>query len=536
MLYNLSRLGYKCNDSFLLCGLCGPLLCLPPVFIPAMDCFKTVIFISAILLPLESLGSDRPNFILLFADDLGFGDLGCYGHPSSITPNLDKLAAEGLRFTDFYATSPVCSPSRASLLTGRYQTRSGVYPGVFYPGSRGGLPLNETTIAEVLKPLGYATALVGKWHLGVGPGGTFLPTRQGFDHYLGVPYSHDQGPCHNLTCFPPDIKCFGFCDLGAVAVPLMANETIKQQPVSFLDLEKAYSDFATGFISSSAKRKQPFFLYYPSHHTHYPQYAGKMAAGASSRGPFGDALMEFDLTVGNLIQALRDSGVDNNTLVFFTADNGPELMRRSRGGNSGLLKCGKGTTYDGGMREPAIARWPQRIKPGVTHELASTLDVLPTIASIAGAALPRVPLDGVDMGDILFRHGPSKRKAMFYYPTDPREKYGVFAVRLGKYKANYYTRGATHSDSTPDQDCHLTAFLKRHDPPLLFDLEADPAENYDLNPARYQDVLQRIQAAKADFEEGMLFGESQVEKGIDPALEPCCTPACTPKPSCCACG
>ncbi|KAG9332920.1 hypothetical protein JZ751_014067 [Albula glossodonta] len=497
-----------------------------------MDYFMVVISVLATLILPTSWGSQLPNFILLFADDLGFGDLGSYGHPSSETPNLDKLAAEGLRFTDFYSTSPVCSPSRAALLTGRYQTRSGVYPGVFYPGSRGGLPLNETTIAEVLKPLGYATAMVGKWHLGVGKDRMYLPTRQGFDHYLGVPYSHDQGPCHNLTCFPPNIKCFGYCDVGVVTVPLMANETIKQQPVSFPDLEEKYRDFATQFISSSARRTQPFFLYYPSH------YAGLGAVGRSLRGPFGDALMEFDSTVGALIQALQDSGVHNNTFIFFTADNGPELMRRARGGNSGLLKCGKGTTYDGGMREPTIAYWPGRIRPGVTHELSSTLDVLPTIAAMAGATLPRVPLDGVDMRDILFSHGPSKRKAIFYYPTDPSEKYGLFAVRVGKYKAHYYTRGAAHSDTTPDQDCHMISFLKAHDPPLLFDLEADPAENYNLatpDHPEYRPVLELIEAQKVQFERGMVFGQSQVAKGSDPTLQPCCNPDCTPKPTCCTC-
>ncbi|XP_007233910.3 arylsulfatase A [Astyanax mexicanus] len=499
-------------------------------------------WVTAALLALLCPGcgaADLPNFVLLFADDLGYGDLGFGGHPSSLTPNLDRLAARGLRFTDFYATSPVCSPSRASLLTGRYQTRSGIYPGVLYPGSKGGLPLNETTIAEVLKPLGYTTAMMGKWHLGLGANGTYLPTRQGFDHYLGIPYSHDMGPCHNLTCFPPDVKCFGFCDRGVVTVPLMSGETILQQPVDFINLENSYSDFATKFIRTAAQNKQPFFLYYPSHHTHYPQFAGWKAVGRSLRGPFGDSLLEFDSTVGNILQTLEDTGVLNNTLIFFTADNGPELMRMSHGGNSGLLKCGKGTTYEGGMREPAIAFWPGVIQPGVTHSLSSTLDVLPTFAKLSGASLPKVHLDGVDMTDILFNHGLGNRDAMFYYPTDPSEKYSVFAVRLGKYKAHYYTRGAAHSDTTPDQDCHMISTLKQHDPPLLFDLESDPSENYNLSPKDYPelvDVLQKIQDLKDQFEASMVFGESEIGKGTDPALEPCCTPQCSPKPECCQCG
>ncbi|XP_063053114.1 arylsulfatase A-like [Engraulis encrasicolus] len=484
------------------------------------------------------VGSSPPNFILLFADDLGFGDLGCFGHPTSVTQHLDKLAAGGLRFTDFYVTSPGCSPSRASLLTGRYQTRSGIFPGVLSPGSRGGLPLNETTIAEVLKPLGYNTAMMGKWHLGVGLNGTYLPTRQGFDSYLGIPYSHDQGPCHNLTCFPPDVKCFGFCDRGVVTVPLIHNENIVQQPVDFLNLETAYSKFASKFIRNSVQKGQPFFLYYPSHHTHYPQFAGPRAAGKSRRGPFGDALMELDLTVGEILHTLKETGVLNNTLIFFTADNGPELLRMSRGGNAGPMKCGKATTYEGGIREPAIAYWHGRISPGVTHELASSLDILPTFAMLAGAPPPKVTLDGVDMSKILFQQGPSKRESMFFYPLDPSEKIGVYALRMGKYKAHYYTRGSIKSSTTPDQDCHETAPQKQHDPPLLFDLEADPSENYSLSPQEHPEVaivLKHMQHLRDDFQASMVFGESQGGRGTDPALEPCCNPSCTPKPDCCTC-
>ncbi|XP_030072540.1 arylsulfatase A isoform X2 [Microcaecilia unicolor] len=480
----------------------------------------------SVLCLVQVLSAARPpNFVLFFADDLGFGDLGCYGHPSSLTSNLDLLAAGGLRFTDFYSSCSVCSPSRAALLTGRYQTRSGIYPGVFYPGSRGGLPLSEITIAEVLKMKGYATAIIGKWHLGFGVNGSFLPIQQGFDQFLGVPYSHDQGPCQNLTCFPPHTKCFGMCDQGNVLLPVFLNQKIIQQPVKFPDLEPSYQEFAWKFISNSVERKLPFFLYYASHHTHYPQFASGEFSGKSLRGPFGDALMELDASVGWLLQSLRNLGVENDTLLLFISDNGPETMRMSRGGSSGLLKCGKGTTYEGGMRVPAIAYWPGKILPGVTHELASTLDILPTLAALSEAPIPNVTLDGYDLSDVLFRGG--------------KKQLGVFAVRYGKYKAHFFTQGSFNSETTPDKDCHVTAFLAYHDPPLLFDLEADPSENYNLLAGgmepEYLQILKEIRAEKENFESKMVFGESQMGKGIDPSLEPCCNPGCFPRPFCCHC-
>ncbi|XP_041059518.1 arylsulfatase A [Carcharodon carcharias] len=480
--------------------------------------------------------ASSPGLVLLLADDLGYGDPGCFGHPSSRTPNLDRLAAEGRRFSDFYSAASVCSPSRAALLTGRYPTRSGVFPGVFYPGSRGGLPLNETTIAELLRQQGYVTAMVGKWHLGYGSNGSYLPIHQGFDEFLGVPYSHDQGPCQNLTCFPPDTKCYGKCDQGVVLLPLVKNNKVIQQPVDFPTLTPLYDRFARDFILGAAKQHKPFFFYYASHHTHYPQFASADFTGQSKRGPVGDALMEFDGSVGVIMKALKDAGVENNTLVFFTSDNGPELMRRSRGGNAGLLKCGKGTTYEGGMREPAVAYWPGKITPGVTHELASTLDILPTIATLSGAKLPPVKLDGYDMRDVLFNNGKSKRETMFYYPVTPSRKLGVFAVRYGQYKAHYFTQGSTHSDSTPDRDCHWDSLLTSHNPPLLFDLEADPSENYPLSSSdisNYSWIIKQIHEEKVKFESGMEFGESQIERGIDPALEPCINLGCSPRPVCC---
>lgn len=486
-----------------------------------------------------SANSSLPNIVIIFSDDLGFGDLGCYGHPSSLTPNLDGLTADGLRFTDFYSANALCSPSRAALLTGRYPVRSGIYPGVFSPGSRGGLPLNETTIAKILEEQGYATAMVGKWHLGYGANGKFLPIYQGFKYFMGVPYSHDQGPCQNLTCFPPDTKCFGNCDQEDVLLPLFVNDDIIQQPVSFPDLTTFYNDFAHDFIAKSVKDGQPFFLYYASHHTHYPQFAGKSYTGKSLRGPFGDALMEFDGSVGKIVQTLKENGVEKNTFIFFTSDNGPETLRKSRGGNAGLLKCGKGTTYEGGMREPAIAYWPGKIPPGVTHELASTLDLLPTITALANARLPPVPLDGFDMQDILFKgpKGKSKRNTMFFYPPSPIKELGVFAVRYGKYKAHFYTQGARHSMFSPDPACNFSVFPTFHSPPLLFDLETDPSENYNLLTGsaakNYTTIVQQIELEKAKFEMSMQFAESQINKGTDLYLQPCYNPTCTPRPSCC---
>nr|XP_032608413.2 arylsulfatase A [Taeniopygia guttata] len=483
--------------------------------------------------------ADRPNFVLVLADDLGFGDLGSYGHPSSATPHLDRLAARGLRFTDFYSSAAVCSPSRAALLTGRLPVRSGIYPGVFEPGSRGGLPLAEVTVAELLKARGYATAMVGKWHLGYGRNGSFLPLHQGFDQFLGIPYSHDQGPCQNLTCFPPDTACFGPCDRDAVPVPLLRGRDIVQQPAFLPGLAPLYSRFCRDFIARCAQRRQPFLLYYASHHTHYPQFASREFAGTTRRGPFGDALAEFDGTVGQLLQALQDNGLENSTLVFVTSDNGPSTLRRSRGGSSGHLRCGKGTTYEGGMREPALAYWPGRIAPGVTHELATTLDVLPTLAALAGATLPEVALDGFDLSALLLGTGPSRRRSVFFFPPAPDPVRGPFAIRLGRYKAHYYTQGSFHSDTTPDPACHGLTPLTPHLPPLLFDLEADPAENYDLlqagpGPEALQ-ALKDIALEKVLLEQRLRFGDSQMAKGQDPSLQPCCAPACTPKPSCCRC-
>ncbi|XP_033120432.1 arylsulfatase A-like [Anneissia japonica] len=483
----------------------------------------------------HSNAQSKPNIVILFADDLGYGDLEVYGHPTSSTPNINQLAENGLRFTQFYSASPVCSPSRAALLTGRYQTRSGIWPGVFVPDDAGGLPLNETTFAEVLKQEGYKTAMVGKWHLGVGKDSKYLPTKQGFDHYFGIPYSHDMCPC--LKCFYPGDKCFNDCDLIYTGCPLYNNTTIIDQPVDLLKLIERYVSKATDWIQSNAKSGDPFLLYFAFQHTHHPQFAGEKFRNSTLRGTFGDSLAELDWAVGEVMNQLRKSGVLENTFIFLTSDNGPSLRNQNRGGNAGLLKCGKGTTYEGGQRVPAIAYWTGKITPGRTTELASTLDLLPTISKITGASLPKAVIDGVDMSPILFGGVKGLRENFYYYFTEAQPKYGVYAVRNRQFKAHYYTEGQINSDpQNHDPDCRPSAKRTFHNPPLLFDLLQDPSEQYNLNNlTQYQAVITQLNGLKKAFEAGMVWGISQITKDHDHSVEPCCKPGCTPFPNCCQC-
>jgi arylsulfatase A len=477
----------------------------------------------------------KPNIVILFADDLGYGDLGVYGHPSSTTPNLDKLAMEGLRFTDFYATSPVCSPSRAALLTGRYQIRSGVYPYVFFPGMNGGLPHDETTIAEYLKGAGYSTGMVGKWHLGVGENGEYLPTHHGFDYYYGIPYAHDLCPC--TTCFYPNVSCFDDCYPMFVSCPLYENLDIIEQPVKFTTLDERMFSSATNYIKKQASSKTPFFLYMAFQHMHHPQYAGEKFTNSSIRGPYGDALNEMDDGVGQIVSALKEAGVDKDTFVFFSSDNGPSFLREIRGGNAGLLKCGKGTTYEGGMREPAIAWWPDRIKPGVTRELSSTLDLLPTILKLVDVQPKEgVVLDGYDMSSLLFEGGESPRMTFFYYPTVPHRLSGVYAVRYKQYKAHFYTIGSpVCTDNYPDKDCRPSHEETKQDPPLLYNLHEDPSEIFNLTKGEeeYDNAMRIILEEKLKFEAKMTWGPSQMAKGRKDSNEPCANKGCSPFPECC---
>lgn len=428
-------------------------------------------FTILLLLALNAFGGAAqspapPNLVIIFADDLGYGDLACYGHPTIRTPNLDRMAEEGMRFTQFYAAASVCTPSRAALLTGRYPVRTGMVQGmipgrVLFPNSKTGLPPEEVTVAEVLKERDYATMAVGKWHLGHLP--EFLPTTQGFDGYYGIPYSNDMD-----YVAPRDGKP------GYWNVPLMHDTSIVERPAEQTTLTRRYTEESIRFIRENAER--PFFLYLAHTMPHIPLFASPEFTGASARGLYGDVVEEIDWSVGEILKTLQEKGLEERTLVVFTSDNGPWLVQKANGGSAGLLREGKGTTWEGGMREPMIAWWPGTIPAGRTSdELATTMDLLPTAAALAGAALPGRPLDGYDLLPLLRGEVASPRKFFAYYRGDQ-----LFAARYGHWKAHFITQTAY-----PDEPVVV------HDPPLLYHLEHDPSEQYDVS-AQHPEVIEAI--------------------------------------------
>jgi arylsulfatase A-like enzyme len=396
--------------------------------------------------------ADRPNFIVIFTDDQGYQDVGCFGSPSIETPNLDRMADEGAKFTDFYVAASVCSPSRAALLTGCYPPRVGVTR-VLFPRDNIGLNPDEITIADVLKTQGYATACVGKWHLGhLRP---FLPTRQGFDYYFGLPYSNDM--------WPPQSGKYP-------ALPLIEGESpVELNPDQRL-LTKRYTAKSIEFIRRN--RRRPFFLYLAHTMPHVPLFVSDAFAGKSKRGLYGDVIMEIDWSVGQILKALKSLGLDERTLVVFTSDNGPWLSKNDRGGSALPLRDGKFSTYEGGMRVPCIMRWPGKIEAGgVCSEIASTIDLLPTFAELCGAELAADHIiDGKDISVLMTRPGARTPHEAFYYYGGER----LGAVRSGDWKLVLERKKK-----------------KETVPAGLYNLEDDISEQHDVS-TEHPDVVARL--------------------------------------------
>ncbi len=451
----------------------------------------------------------RPNIVILFADDLGYGDLGSYGHPYIRTPHIDTIAAEGQRWTDFYVAAPVCSPSRAALLTGQLPIRTGLYGEqirVYFPNDPGGMPQREVTLAEALQAIGYRTGMFGKWHLGDAKAA--WPTRHGFDEWLGLLYSNDmdwvdelsidelitlrrQGKLEALSAAmasrpakyaAPKIEYWNVPLLSSRVTANGFEDVEIERPAEQTTLTKRYTEAAIRFVRES--KDAPFFVYLPYAMPHTPLFRSPAFAGRSLGGRYGDVIEEIDWSVGQIRAALLELGLAENTLLVFSSDNGPWLSMKTEGGRAGLLRNGKGTTFEGGMRIPTVFWWPQAVVPGVVSGMGSALDIFTTVANLSGAdASPAV--DGLDLSAVLLEGASSPRQELAYYRAGQ-----LYAYRVGPWKMHFVTEGSYG----------IGPQRTEHTPPLLYHLGDDPSERFDIaaqHPEVVADIQQKVAAHRA---------------------------------------
>ncbi len=430
--------------------------------------------------------SAPPNVVIIFCDDLGWGDLGSFGNPVIQTPHLDRMAAEGQKWTEFYVASPVCTPSRAALMTGRYPIRNGMTSAkrvVLFPNSGGGLPQEEVTLAELLKQKDYATGCFGKWHLGHLP--QFLPTSQGFDTYYGIPYSNDMDKVKGSPNYNQEGRKDPnyFPSHEHYNVPLMRDTTIVERPADQRTITRRYTEQAIEFIQ--ANRSNPFFVYLPHSLPHIPLFASEAFRGTSVRGLYGDVIQEIDWSVGQILQTLRDLELAENTLVMFSSDNGPWLSFHTHGGSAGPLRAGKGTTFEGGQRVPTLFWWPGHIPAGtVVTDMGSTMDLMATVASLTGTQAPQDrKLDSHDLSPALLGTGKSPRQTMAYWTRAE-----LHAYREGPWKLHVKQREPVNYGRAVELDA-----------PELYHVEHDISEKYNV-ANRHPEIVQRLLSSMAQHQ------------------------------------
>ncbi|MFP6859771.1 MAG: sulfatase-like hydrolase/transferase [Roseibacillus sp.] len=445
-----------------------------------------LLLLAAMLMPGAAAADELPNIIIIYADDQGYQDLSCFGSPNIKSPNIDRIAMEGCRFTDFYSAYCVCSASRAALMTGCYQPRISM-PGVLGPKSKIALHPDEVTIADLLKDRGYATQCVGKWHLGDHP--DTLPTSQGFDHYFGYPYSNDMARNKGYGNNSGDLdKIWKEKNWKAYNGELYRDQKVIEQPVNQTTLTDRYGEECLKFITRNArtnktgyKQQKPFFLYYANSMPHVPLFVSDDRFDPDPGKAYKLTIEHIDAVVGKILKLLDELEIAHDTLVIYTSDNGPWLSKNHHGGSALPLRAGKGTTYEGGMRVPCVMRWPGKIQAGTTcRQVASTIDLLPTIAAITGAAAPQEEIDGLEIS-ALFKNpnasSPHDKVGFFYYRNNTPE-----AVRMGKWKLR--VGGAPRKN-------RKTGKLARRQAPELYNLEEDIAESNNLASA-HPEIVERL--------------------------------------------
>ena len=437
---------------------------------------------------------NTPNIILILADDLGYNDLSCYGNLEYETPNIDRMAGEGQKWTEFYSASHICSPSRAAILTGMYPVRTGTSSHVFFEWSAKGLPQSTYTISELLQNNGYNTYLVGKWHLGHTDG--YLPKNHGFDDFYGIPYSNDmrvdpEMKVSDNVFFRQGMNISKMRAKGNKVqnwVPLMRDDAIIEYPADQATLTQRYTQKSIEFIKQN--KENPFFLFLSHHLPHIPIHLSKEYENKYD-DPYANAVSEIDYSVGQILDTLKKYALENNTLVVFTSDNGPDQVFNSKGGSAFPLKGSKFFASEGGQKVPAIFWWPETVKKGTIKDLGSTLDFYNTFISISGIKLKStLAIDSHDLSSVLLKKATSPRSDFFYFSSFVPSRGTIYALRKGDWKAHFFT-------SLEPEFSNPKSIIK-NESPLLYNLKDDPGESTDLSK-RFPEIIESLKEHSETF-------------------------------------